>query len=74
MTVSQHCVTLPHPSRTGPRVTGTCTCGWTVSYGWGGHRDAAAEGGSHIAEAGHAQAVESQDFSGTITLMEGLSL
>lgn len=70
----QHTVTLPHPNRTGSKTTGACVCGWSVAYGWGGHRDAALEACDHIAEAGHARAVEAQSLDGQITVMEGLSL
>ena len=74
MTADQHTVTLPHPARTGPKTVGTCECGWTVSYGWGGHRDAAGKACGHIVEAGHAQAITTQNVTGEITVMEGLSL
>jgi hypothetical protein len=70
----QHAVTLPHPDRTGPKTVGTCTCGWTVTYGWGGHGDAADVAGHHITTAGHAQPVQMQRMDGEIRVLEGLSL
>jgi len=70
----QHAVTLPHPNRHGARTTGVCDCGWTVTYGWGGHRDAADAAGEHIEQEGHARPVEAQRLDGEITVMEGLSL
>jgi len=74
MTADQHTVTLPHPARTGPKTVGTCECGWTVSYGWGGHRDAADVAGQHVVEAGQATAIQRQNLGGEITVYEGVSL
>ena len=74
MSDGQHEVTLPHPRRTGPKTAGSCSCGWTVVYGWGGQRDAATSAGNHVQEAGHAQPVEMQTLDGEIHVMEGLSL
>ena len=70
----QHTVTLPHPNRTGPKTTGTCVCGWSITYGWGGHGDAAEAACDHIAKAGDARAIEAQRLDGEITVAEGLSL
>lgn len=74
MNRQQHAVQLPHPSRTGTVTTGTCECGWLITYSWGGHGDAVSTACDHIEQAAHAQPVEAREMSGQITVMEGLSL
>lgn len=76
MTTSSHQVALPYPNRGGhPYFTGKCSCGrWSVTYSWGGHRDAAGDAGEHIREAAKAEPVEAETLDGTITVLEGRSL
>lgn len=69
-----HTVGLPHPPRTGEDIVGTCTCGWEISYGWGGHGAASDAAEEHVRQEERAEPVAHRHGSGHITVFGGLSL
>lgn len=73
----RHTVTLPHPLRRSPEeeTQGFCTCNKVVfTYVWGQHGAAADKAEQHIIEAALAHPVQFQELSGTIIVMEGMSI
>ncbi len=71
--MDSHAVSLPHPDKAEPTV-GSCRCGWTVIYGWGGHGDAAVCASEHIESATHSEPVETSEMSGDRMIFPGRSL
>lgn len=71
--MSKHAVRLPYPDRQEATI-GTCTCGWTVVYGWGGHGDAVSAAGDHIEREERTEWIELDELSGMRQVIPGRSL
>jgi len=71
---AKHVIYLRQPERDGNPTTATCGCNWSVTYGWGGHREAQRDAEGHIEDHGADYINSGPDSSGHVVVMEGFSL
>jgi hypothetical protein len=67
-----HSVHLPYPDRQ-EVIVGRCTCGWLITYRWGGHGDAVLTASEHIEQITASEAVELITLDGTRQVIPGRS-